>query len=116
MASAELTYVDPSALRSLYIHDDRSARFCAFRRRIVGALPITRFGRAEIINSIHLAVYRNAIDRDSARAATAEATTTFVMDGSSSSMRCGGARSISLPSSAKNTRRRSERVLSMSCM
>lgn len=69
MTTAESTYVDPSALRSLYVHDDRSARFCAFRRRIGGALPVTRFGRAEIVNSIELGVHRKLIDRDAASAA-----------------------------------------------
>jgi hypothetical protein len=46
----------------LYLHDDRSARFCAWRRRLGGCLPVTRFGRAEIINSVQLAVYRGEID------------------------------------------------------
>ena len=72
MASAEATYVDPSALRSLYLHDDRSARFCAWRRRLGGCLPVTRFGRAEIVNSIHLATYRKEIDDRFARAAIAD--------------------------------------------
>ena len=72
MASAERTYVDPSALRSLYVHDDRSARFCAWRRRIHGALPVTRFGTAELVNSIHLAVHRGFISLDSAKAAVAD--------------------------------------------
>ncbi len=72
MASAERTYVDPSALRSLYVHDDRSARFCAWRSRLGGCLPVTRFGRAEIINSVHLAAYRKEIDEGLARAAIAD--------------------------------------------
>ncbi|MGO9837376.1 MAG: type II toxin-antitoxin system VapC family toxin [Polyangiaceae bacterium] len=67
MANAERTYVDPSALRSLYVHDDRSARFCRWRRRTAGSLPITRFGRTEIVNSVELAVHRKLIDRDAAR-------------------------------------------------
>jgi predicted nucleic acid-binding protein len=67
--SAERTYVDPSALRSLYIHDDRSARFCTWRRRLGGSLPVTRFGRAELVNSIELAVHRREIDGGLARAA-----------------------------------------------
>jgi len=70
--SAERTYVDPSALRSLYVHDDRSARFCAWRRRLGGCLPVTRFGRAELINSIHLAVHRKEIDEGLARAGIAD--------------------------------------------
>lgn len=72
MASAEATYVDPSALRSLYLHDDRSARFCAWRRRLGGCLPVTRFGRAEIVNSVHLAVHRKEIDDRLAHAAIAD--------------------------------------------
>jgi predicted nucleic acid-binding protein len=67
VASAEVTYVDPSALRSLYVHDDRSARFCSFRRRLGGTLPLTRFGRAELFNAIELAVHRRLIDVDVAR-------------------------------------------------
>ena len=72
MASAERTYVDPSALRSLYVHDDRSARFCAWRRRLGGCLPVTRFGRAELVNSIQLAVHRKLIDERLARGAISE--------------------------------------------
>jgi predicted nucleic acid-binding protein len=72
VASAEQTYVDPSALRSLYVHDDRSAGFCRWRRRVRGSLPITRFGRAEIVNSIHLAVHRRAIDDGTAKASLAD--------------------------------------------
>ena len=70
MASAEITYVDPSALRCLYLHDDRSASFCAFRRRIAGSLPLTRFGRSELLNSIQLAVHRKLIDLATASEAT----------------------------------------------
>jgi predicted nucleic acid-binding protein len=69
VTSADRTYVDPSALRSTYVHDDRSARFCAWRNRLGGALPITRFARAEVVNSIELAVHRRFIDHDTARAA-----------------------------------------------
>ena len=69
MASAERAYVDPSALRSLYVHDDRSARFCAWRTRTPGALPITRFGRAEMVTSVSLAVHRQLLAAEDARAA-----------------------------------------------
>ena len=72
MTSAERTYVDPSALRSLYLHDDRSARFCAWRRRLGGCLPVTRFGRAEFVNSVQLAVHRKEIDERLAAAAIAD--------------------------------------------
>lgn len=72
MTSAERTYVDPSALRSTYIHDERSAKFCAWRRRTGGSLPLTRFARAEVVNSIELAVHRRLIDRHVARAAVGD--------------------------------------------
>lgn len=69
MPSAERVYVDPSALRSLYVHDDRSRKFCGWRQRLGGSLPLTRFGRGEIVNSIQLAIYRELLDADAARAA-----------------------------------------------
>lgn len=61
MATADETYADPSALRSVYIHDARSRAFCAWRSRIRGGLPLTLFGRAELVNSISLAVFRKDI-------------------------------------------------------
>lgn len=69
MASAERTYVDPSALCGLYIKDDRSRRFCAWRRRVGGRLPLTRHGYAEIVNAIALAAFRKDISRIAAEAA-----------------------------------------------
>ena len=61
MASAEKTYVDPSALRSLCLHDDRSRAFCAFRAHLGGSLPLRIHGRTELVNSIALAVFRRDI-------------------------------------------------------
>lgn len=61
MASAEGIYVDPNALRCLYVHDERSRRFCAWRARTKGGLAITAFGRAELVNGISLAVFRHDI-------------------------------------------------------
>ncbi len=75
MPSAERIYADPSALRSLYVHDDRSARFCAWRRRIGGSLPITRFGRSEIVYSVQLAVHRGFLDAVSGQGAIADLET-----------------------------------------
>lgn len=72
MASAERTYVDPSALRCLYLHDGRSPRFCRWRQRLRGSLPFTRFGRAEIVNSLWLAVNRKLIDASTAQVAVAD--------------------------------------------
>jgi len=68
VATAETIYVDPSALRRLYVHDSRSRAFCAWRARS-GALPLTLFGRAEIVNSVALAVFRRDIDRVAGEAA-----------------------------------------------
>ena len=61
MASAERTYVDPSALLKLYIHEPESAAMNAWRTRTKGALPITLHGRLEIANGISLAAFRMAI-------------------------------------------------------
>lgn len=69
MATADQTYLDPSALRSVYIHDGRSRVFCAWRSRIRGALPLTPFGRAELVNSIALAVFRGDISDTAGEAA-----------------------------------------------
>ncbi len=66
MASADRIYVDPSALRSLYIHDNRSRSFCAWRRRIGGTLAITRHGYCELVNAIALAAFRKDIVRAAA--------------------------------------------------
>jgi predicted nucleic acid-binding protein len=65
-------YVDPSALRALYVHDDRSRSFCAWRGRTRRPLPVTMFGRAELVNSIALAVFRNDIDEGTGRDAMAD--------------------------------------------
>lgn len=69
MASAEKTYVDPSALRRLYVHDDHSRAFCAWRARLGGSLPITLHGRGELVNSIMLAVFRGDLSPDAGRGA-----------------------------------------------
>jgi predicted nucleic acid-binding protein len=72
VASADRTYVDPGALRRLYVHDQRSRAFCAWRSRVRGALPVTLHGRAEVVNSISLAVFRGDLDHYAADAAIAD--------------------------------------------
>jgi uncharacterized protein len=72
VASADKTYVDPSALRRLYVHDDRSRAFCAWRSRIGGSLPLTLHGRAELVNSIALAVFRRDISPEAGQGAMAD--------------------------------------------
>src|SRR5262245_18433131 len=59
--SAERTYVDPSGLLKLYVHEPESAAMSAWRMRLKGALPITSHGRLEITNGIGLAAFRKAI-------------------------------------------------------
>ena len=72
MASADRTYVDPSALRRQYVHDERSRAFCAWRARLGGALPITRHGRAELVNSVCLAEFRREVGQADARGILAD--------------------------------------------
>jgi predicted nucleic acid-binding protein len=72
VASADQVYVDPSALRSMYVHDDRSQGFCRWRQRLSGALPLTRFGRSEVVNSVQLGVHRKLLTLDDAHSALAD--------------------------------------------
>jgi predicted nucleic acid-binding protein len=72
VASADKTYVDPSALRRLYVHDDRSRAFCAWRARVGGSLPLTLHGKAELVNSIALAVFRGDLSAAAGEAALAD--------------------------------------------
>ena len=61
MASAEGTYVDPSALIKLYFHHPDSASITYWRTRVRGALPVTHHGRAEIVNGLCQAAFRRHI-------------------------------------------------------
>lgn len=72
VASAEDCYVDPSALRRLYVHDAQSRAFAAWRGRAKGSLPTTLHGRAELINSIMLALFRRDLEPDAAAQALAD--------------------------------------------
>ncbi|MBX3273403.1 MAG: type II toxin-antitoxin system VapC family toxin [Sandaracinaceae bacterium] len=72
MASADRVYVDPSALRSLYVHDDRSKRFAAWRKRTDGALVLTRHGYAEMVNSIMHGIFRGDLEPGEASGAVAD--------------------------------------------
>jgi len=56
--NAERIYTDPSTLRALYVHETRSAAVCRWRSRLAGALPVTSFGKAELLNAIALAAFR----------------------------------------------------------
>lgn len=59
--NADPIYVDPSALRSLYLHDARSRAMARWRRRHPGAVPVTHHGRVELVNAMALAVFRRDI-------------------------------------------------------
>lgn len=72
MASADETYVDPSALRRLYVYDLRSRAFCAWRAKVGGSLPLTHHGRAELVNSICLAIFRDDLTPNVGEAALAD--------------------------------------------
>jgi predicted nucleic acid-binding protein len=75
-ASAETTYVDPSALLKLYIHQPESARVSAWRARTKGPLLVTHHGRVEVINGICLAQFRKYISGE----AMADALRSFAED------------------------------------
>ena len=76
VAAAETTYVDPSALLKLYIHDPESVGMSAWRGRVKGALTVTHHGRVEIINGICLAAFRKYITAE----AMNDALTSFEED------------------------------------
>ena len=61
VASVERTYVDPSALLKLYIHEPESAAMSTWRMRASGAIPVTPQGRLEVTNGVCLAAFRRAI-------------------------------------------------------
>jgi predicted nucleic acid-binding protein len=64
VATADSTYVDPSALLKLYLHQPESAAMNAWRAKTKGALPVTHHGRVEVINGICLAAHRREIEAE----------------------------------------------------
>ena len=50
----------------LYLHQPRSREMARWRRRVGGSLPVTHFGRAEIVNAIGLAVHRGSENQEQA--------------------------------------------------
>lgn len=71
MATAETTYVDPSALLKLYVHQPESAAMSAWRSRVRGPLLVTHHGRVEVTNGICLAAFRADISAEAMRDALA---------------------------------------------
>ena len=70
--SVEPPYFDTSALRPLFIHEERSQRVSRYLRRHRAAIRITRFGYAELINSIACAVFCEDISPAQFSAAVAD--------------------------------------------
>lgn len=64
MGRADRSYVDPSALLKLYVHEPESAAMSAWRMRTRGPLPVTQHGRLELVNGICLAAFRQAISTE----------------------------------------------------
>jgi predicted nucleic acid-binding protein len=58
VATANSIYADPSALLKLYLREPESRAMAAWRTKLGSALPVTHFGRVELINGIGLAVHR----------------------------------------------------------
>jgi predicted nucleic acid-binding protein len=73
--SVRAPYFDTSALRPLFIHEERSRRVDRSLGRHGGIVRITRFGYAELINSMACAVFRKDISREQFAAASAELDT-----------------------------------------
>ncbi len=86
--TAENVYLDSSALRHLYVHGSRSAAMSAWRFRQADALPLTRFGRAEIFNSILGAAFRGDLSDELAQRSLAAFEADFIS---------GGLRLVDLP-------------------
>jgi predicted nucleic acid-binding protein len=64
VAIADATYVDPSALLKLYIHEPESAAMSVWRNRMRGTLTLTHHGLVEIVNGICLAAFRGYLNAE----------------------------------------------------
>lgn len=61
MATADTTYVDPSALLKLYLNEPESRAMARWRHRTRGPLAVTHHGRVELFNALALAAHRRVI-------------------------------------------------------
>jgi predicted nucleic acid-binding protein len=77
VASAESTYVDPSALIKLYFRHRDSAAVTAWRARTRGSVPVTPHGRLEIVNGLCQAAFRRDFTSDALRDALASVEEDF---------------------------------------
>lgn len=71
MATAENTYVDPSALLKLYLNEPESRAMSVWRAKTRTPLSVTHHGRAELVNGIALAAHRKFLDEHGFDAAIA---------------------------------------------
>lgn len=69
MATADDTYVDPSALLKLYLREPESRVMASWRSRIGDPIIVTHHGRVELANGICLAAYRRFITSAGRKAA-----------------------------------------------
>ena len=67
MAIVDQTYVDPSALAKLYLHEKGSREVATWRRKNEGPIIVTHHGRTELINAICISSFVGALD-DATRA------------------------------------------------
>lgn len=70
--SADRIYVDPSALRSFYVHDARSRALSRWRTKRPGTLPVTHHAHAELLNALALGVFRGDFSQTELAAAIAD--------------------------------------------
>jgi predicted nucleic acid-binding protein len=99
VVNAERVYVDPSALLKLYLHEPESAAMSRWRARARGALPITPYGRLEIVNGICLAAFRHLITDE----ASSDALASFDED-------CDGGRYVEVDVPWRATLRRAVEI------
>jgi hypothetical protein len=67
VATAETTYVEPSALARLYLHQYGSPEISAWCARAGGPILITHHGKIEITNSLCRAAFVKEIDGNALR-------------------------------------------------
>ena len=77
MATAERTYVDPSVLALLYIHQEGSREISRWSRRNDEPIRVTHHGRTEVVNAICRAAYRGQIDESEASEALGDLAADF---------------------------------------
>ena len=77
MATAERTYLDPSVLALLYLHQEGSREISRWSRRNGEPIQVTHHGRTEVINAICRAAYRGQIDENKTSEALAHLAADF---------------------------------------